>query len=423
MKNQSIQKTSVWLLSIFILMALQRPAVAFFSRPELVPVDRLIKNAEARLAKNHQNAEAHYTLARIHYLAFHLKYDHAPAFTRGEDGGEPAPQWMVGRASGENRMDLKGAVKLKTEEIIAHAIKSLHGFDEAMKLDPKNALTVLGRASLLEEFAAWKDAVKLPAVPDDLNHITTAVLRDAYAKAMTLALPEDSKLKHQPISGIESLTYHEAATALVRLAAKGDLTEADQKQLAQAKPTVAKFASLSMDAVTPIVFSMQRVGQLADLLDKNHTVDFDLRGYGWQERWTWVKPELGLLVWDPAQTGRITSARQLFGGYTFQIFRDTGYEALAALDDNGDGVLSGSELEGISVWFDRNSDAKSSPDEVTPLRKLGVVSISAKAESFDGIHPMNARGITFQNGRVLPTWDWMAEPALVKPERLASVKR
>ncbi|MEI6536946.1 MAG: hypothetical protein WCN98_16500, partial [Verrucomicrobiaceae bacterium] len=230
-------------------------------------------------------------------------------------------------------------------------------------------------------------------------------------------------LETQPLSGIQSLTSYEAATALVRLAIKSDLDEAGKKQVEVANNVIEKIKALPMRAVTPIVFSLQQAAHLSDLLDPNHSVDFDLRGYGWHELWTWVKPELGLLVWDPAHTGRITSARQLFSGYTFQIFRDTGYDALAALDDNGDGVLSGSELDGISVWFDRNNDAKSSAEEVTPLRLLGVVSISVNAESFDGIHPMNARGITFQDGRVLPTWDWMVEPAREKPERLASVKR
>lgn len=390
-------------------------------QPQLVPVDRLIKNAEAQLAKNPEDAKAQYTLARIHYLAFHSKHDQAPAFMRG-GGGEPAPQWMLGWAANDKNLNEKGAVKLKDEEMIDHAAQALKGFNEALKLDP-NGLYALGLASLLEEFSTWKEAAKPAAVPDDLKNITIAMLREAYGKALALASPKDLNLKNKPVSGIKSLTSYEAATALVRLASMSELDEAGKKQLEVANDTIEKIKALPMGGITPIVFSLNRVAHLSDLLDPNHSVDFDLRGYGWHEQWPWVKPELGLLVWDPAHTGRITSARQLFGSYTFQIFRDTGYDALAALDDNHDGVLSGLELEGISVWFDRNSDAKSSPDEVTPLRQLGVASISVKPESFDGIHPTNARGITFQDGRVLPTWDWIAEPMREKPERLASAKR
>jgi hypothetical protein len=412
-----------WIITVSSFLVIHRPAMAEFMPPELVPVDRLIKSAEAQIAKNPADAKAQYTLARIHYLAFHVKHDHAPAFIRGNEGAEPAPQWMLGWVTNDKNMNGKGAIKLKEEEMIDHAQKALKGFSEALKLESKNGLYALGLASLMEEIATWKDEAKPAAMPDGLNNFTPAVLREAYVNAMMLALPADSKQKFQPVSGVQSLASYEAATALVRLAAKGELSEAGQKQVTEAKGVIAQLGALPMGPVTPIVFSMNRVAHLYELLDPNRAVNFDLRGYGWREQWTWVKPELGLLVWDPARTGRITSARQLFGGYTFQIFRDTGYDALAALDDNGDGLLSGSELDGISVWFDRNGDAKSLPDEVTPLRQLGVVSISVKAESFDGIHPMNARGITFQDGRVLPTWDWMVEPAHEKPERLASVNR
>ena len=392
-------------------------------QPQLVPVERLIKNAEAQLAKNPADAKAQCTLARIHYLAFHLKHDHAPAFGRDGGGGETAPQWMLGWTSNVENLNEKGAVKLKDEELIDHASKALKGFNEALKLDPKNGLYALGLASLLEEFSTWMETAKPAAVPDELKNITPAMLREAYGKAMALASPKDLKEKYQPVSGIQSLTSHEAATALMRLSSKSELDETGKKQVTEAESVIEKIKALPMGPITPIVFSLQQAAHLSDLLDPTHAVDFDLRGYGWHEQWSWVKPELGLLVWDPAHTGRITSARQLFGGYTFQIFRETGYDALAALDNNGDGVLSGSELEGISVWFDGNSDAKPSPGEVTPLRQLGVVSISVKAESFDGVHPMNAHGIAFQDGRVLPTWDWIAEPVREKPERLASVKR
>jgi hypothetical protein len=33
-----------------------------------------------------------------------------------------------------------------------------------------------------------------------------------------------------------------------------------------------------------------------------------------------VKPHLRFLAWNPDNNGQITSARQLFGGYTFEIF-------------------------------------------------------------------------------------------------------
>ncbi|HEV7406232.1 MAG TPA: hypothetical protein VGO11_25010, partial [Chthoniobacteraceae bacterium] len=169
--------------------------------------------------------------------------------------------------------------------------------------------------------------------------------------------------------------------------------------------------------ITPIVFALQPPRRLDELLAEDVTVDFDLRGYGPAERWSWVKPELGFLVWDPRATGRIESARQLFGSYSFEIFRANGYDALAALDDNGDGRLAGDELAGIRVWFDRNSDGVSTADEVVSLETLGITAIATSACAKDGLYPMNPSGLVLRDGRTLPTWDWIAEPRLKPPAR------
>jgi hypothetical protein len=133
-------------------------------------------------------------------------------------------------------------------------------------------------------------------------------------------------------------------------------------------------------------------------------------GHGPRRRWPWIRPKTGLLVWDCEGRGEIASARQLFGSYTFQVFRATGYDALAALDDDGDGVLRGAELRGIRVWFDTNSDGRSEPSEVHDLAALGIEAISVRSTGFDGIHPMCSQGIILSDGRTLPTWDWMVSP-------------
>jgi hypothetical protein len=117
-----------------------------------------------------------------------------------------------------------------------------------------------------------------------------------------------------------------------------------------------------------------------------------------------------LLVWDPLDQRTITSGRQLFGNYTFQIFWRNGYEALRALDDDGDGQLTGFELLGLSVWFDRNGDGCSARDEVSSVFDLGIRALAVCATTTDGPHPMNPGAVTFRDGRILPTWDWIAEP-------------
>jgi hypothetical protein len=182
--------------------------------------------------------------------------------------------------------------------------------------------------------------------------------------------------------------------------------------LQEAKTASVRFSNLPVGATTPIVFSMAPTAHLEEMLARDVAVDFDLRGYGVRERWSWIAPELGLLVWDPHGEGRIESARQLFGGYTFEMFYRDGYEALAALDDDGDGQLTGRELAGIRVWFDRNSDGISEPGEVVSLEDLGIESIATTAPALDGVHPMHPAGLTLRDGRTLPTWDWLTSPVV-----------
>ena len=58
-----------------------------------------------------------------------------------------------------------------------------------------------------------------------------------------------------------------------------------------------------MGAVTPIVFSLEAGRTIEDLLAPDVAVDFELRGFGPVDRWPWVKPDTGLLVWDPERRG------------------------------------------------------------------------------------------------------------------------
>jgi hypothetical protein len=103
-----------------------------------------------------------------------------------------------------------------------------------------------------------------------------------------------------------------------------------------------------------------------------------------------------LLVYDPHRTGKVTSARQLFGNYTFGGRSSTptidetaplgepwshGYEALGTLDTNNDGEISGSELDTLSLWFDANRDGISDEGEVVPAETRNVQRIFYKDPS------------------------------------------
>jgi len=109
-----------------------------------------------------------------------------------------------------------------------------------------------------------------------------------------------------------------------------------------------------------------------------------------QDSWfTWKASEKApLLVYDPEHTGKVTSAYQLFGEWTFGGKQtaslvsnenytpasrwENGYEALASLDRDFDGKLQGSELQDLALWFDSNRDAISQEGEVITLDKVGI---------------------------------------------------
>ncbi len=123
--------------------------------------------------------------------------------------------------------------------------------------------------------------------------------------------------------------------------------------------------------------------------------------------------EAGWLVYDPAGKGQITSALQLFGNATFWLFWTHGYEALAALDDNRDGELTGLELRYLAIWHDVNRNGVSEAGEVRPLSSHGIVSVSCRHEQADGVlvAAQSSAGVRLRDGRTRPTYDVILRPS------------
>jgi hypothetical protein len=138
--------------------------------------------------------------------------------------------------------------------------------------------------------------------------------------------------------------------------------------------------------------------------------EFDLDGTG-EGVWEWVGPKSGLLVWDPGARGQIRSGKQLFGNYTWGKQWKDGYEALATLDRNGDGKLTGFELPSLRVWVDADSDGISTPAEVSDLAHLGIEEIAIDATR-TGTGAWHAAGFKRRaadgTSEALATWDWIA---------------
>ena len=107
----------------------------------------------------------------------------------------------------------------------------------------------------------------------------------------------------------------------------------------------------------------------------------------------WVGPQDGLLV-RPHADGSVDGSC-LFG--TFGGF-ENGYEALKALDVDGNGRLEGSELQGLKVWQDANSNANVEAGELLSLDELGITSLSTSHDHF--------RGTFVRDGKTAQSFDW-----------------
>ncbi len=143
--------------------------------------------------------------------------------------------------------------------------------------------------------------------------------------------------------------------------------------------------------------------------------------------------ETPLLVYDPEGTGKITSATQLFGNWTFghadkvrlkKVGMDrsdklskplwkNGYEALALLDDDNNGEITGAERQDLALWFDSNQNGISEDGEVRNLIASGVERISVKQSGKDAegdIYSTAGFSRRLPNGELLTnrTVDWFS---------------
>ena len=124
---------------------------------------------------------------------------------------------------------------------------------------------------------------------------------------------------------------------------------------------------------------------------------FDMNADGVVDRVTWNSSNDGILAVDLDGNGTIDNGTEIFtpgfGGGNFA----NGTEALASLDDNGDGVIDAKDASfaKLLVWQDANADGVSDAGELSGLADHGITSIATGAahadEMIDG-QAVTARG-------------------------------
>lgn len=380
-------------------------AVAKFMRTwEPVPMDRLLANVGALVKQRPTDARAIYTLGRLHSLAF---------AGRAREGSVDVVlrDWQTNKALDVPGFPPFATVRVARPEgasapaavLVTHLRESVRAYARAVALEPTGALYLLGHAWMLEQGAPFAGAVG--PLPDPARATADAWRARAlvqYRRAYAIAMPKELAATSRNLNEGDNMIGVEAGRGILRLVAK------DPRAAAEVALITGQIRSVEEKPgfITPIILSLQPHASLADLLDSGRSVRFDLAATGQPARWPWLRPHAGILVWDPHGAGRITSGASMFGSRTWQMFWRSGYEAMAALDDNRDGWLAGRELRGIAVWFDRNGNGRSDRGEVIPVAALGVQSLAVSPEGeADGV-PAHATGVRFRSGTSAPTWDW-----------------
>jgi len=137
------------------------------------------------------------------------------------------------------------------------------------------------------------------------------------------------------------------------------------------------------DPNDPIIIDLN--GDGVGLTAPENGVDFDIDGDGVAEQIGWVGPDDGMLVLDIDGSGVIENGFEVFS----EVFDGGSYadslEALASLDENGDGVINAGDaaFDDIKIWQDANADGVSQEDELQSLIEHGISSIDLNAARTD----------------------------------------
>ncbi len=350
-------------------------AIFVYQEVRKVPVARLAANLETRLASDPRNIEVRLNLARLYGMAYALRSDEVPSAARRNDVEEP---WY-----GYDHPNIPYKSKpLGAGETAARVHLDTAGmhYVGALKLDPDNLLARLGYGWVLEQSGEKAAAI------------------EEYRAVITRAWPKETKASR---TGRPYFT-EEAAGYLIPLLDP----QRDGAEIRTLKERRAELRGRPRP-ITPIALPLREGMTLHDIVDDTAAVRFDADGTGITRRWTWISRDAGWLVYDHDSRGEITSALQWFGSVSFWLFWENGYHALAALDDSGDGELTGAELRGVAIWQDANQNGSSERGEVRSLASFGIVALSTRYADGDGLRVAaeSRAGARLTDGRWIPTYD------------------
>ena len=362
---------------------------AIYARPDIedVPVARLVANLEKELASAPKNPDIHLRLARLYAMAYAANTQELPTTVLAGADKKPRQEVWFGHEPDliPRAVDRTSSRTAASKSFLA---KSVEHYRKVLELNPSGLVGRIGHAWTLEQ-----SGDKAAAIAE-------------YRRVIEQAWPKEEKARFAELG--QRFYTEEASRSLIPLLdAKRDAAE-----IARLRERMAALQRIPRP-ITPVAIPLSDDATVKTIVDLDATVRFDADGSGRRRRWTWITPDAGWLVYDAAGSGQITSALRLFGTVTFWAFWNNGYEPMCALDDDGDGELSGGELRYLAVWRDVSRDGASDPGEVKPLSSHDIVGLSCRAFAGDGVYvaARAERGVRLRDGRTRPTYDVILRPS------------
>ena len=149
--------------------------------------------------------------------------------------------------------------------------------------------------------------------------------------------------------------------------------------------TGARGAFITAESTTsPLVIDLD--GNGVETTTEEDGVYFDHDNNGFAESTGWVGKDDGLLVRDLNNNGQIDNGTELFGNNSVLSSGEkaaNGFEALADLDSNNDGVFNSSDAawNQVKVWKDANQNGEVDSGELLTLEQAGVSGINLNYEN------------------------------------------
>jgi hypothetical protein len=186
----------------------------------------------------------------------------------------------------------------------------------------------------------------------------------------------------------------------------------DDKCTPKYRDSGSQICSKGIFNYSPSPISLNWDGRSDIFKEPHHYVPFQLDPKVRHKAYIWRASEkFPLVVMDRNSNGVIDDGTELFGTSTAGKSYVHGFAALRGLDANKDSKLMGDELNGLQLWFDKNSDGVSSAEELATFTAKGVTELQVTGEQFDektGAYVLKAGYKRKGANGYLPMIDWFS---------------